>query len=154
MTHRQSQFLSVVGTWHWQPVPVGSFDTWTDVGWCWWGHVAVRAAIGGGVKRTNCALMVPDGVYQLKPTYSHLSHVRRRPALQFDNCRSNQENDHEEEVHFFTLLTLSSSSFYSRNKTFKSVHYVQKTTRLFLSNLKREETTRFENNDASHTSEN
>lgn len=106
MTHRQSQFLSVVGTWHWQPVPVGSFDTWTDVGWCWWGHVDVRGAIGGSVKRTNCALTVPDGVYQLKPTYSHLSHVRRRPALQFHKRRSDQQSDHEEEVHLLDQIKL------------------------------------------------
>lgn len=38
--------------------------------WCKWGHQ------WGGVKRTNCALTVPDGVYQLKRTYSHLSHVK------------------------------------------------------------------------------
>lgn len=38
--------------------------------WCKWG------LWGGGVKRTNCALTVPDGVYQLKRTYGHLSHVK------------------------------------------------------------------------------
>lgn len=56
---------------------------------CWWKQPSV-----GGVKRTNCALMVPDGVYQLKLTYSHLSHLRGRRAVWFNNHTFNEEHDY------------------------------------------------------------
>lgn len=61
---------------------MGSSDACGAAGWWRGGHVDVSGAISGGVKMTNCALMVPDGVYQLELTYSHLSHVREQPAGQ------------------------------------------------------------------------
>ena len=68
----QAEFLSAVGR--------GSdsrslWDSVTHGG----GHADVSGATGGGVNRTNCALMVPDGVYQLKPPAT--------ATLRFDVCR-------------------------------------------------------------------